>query len=72
MIGLFNVQRAMQDPFDVDGLDNVCPKTMCQEICNAIKVLKYDGNGALNMGADDFEQDEFHSRDSTSQSKSVP
>lgn len=43
MIGLFNVQRAMQDPFDSAGIDNVDAKVMCQEIANAIRIVKSDG-----------------------------
>ena len=49
MIGLFNVQRAMQDTFDTAGLDSVDAKVMCQEIANAIRVVKNDGVTPLDI-----------------------
>lgn len=42
MVGLYNVQRALQDPFDGQGFDDIHTETMCNEICNAIKVSGND------------------------------
>jgi len=55
MIGLFNVQRAMQDPFDTGGIDNVNAKVMCQEIANAIRIVRSDGARAWDEDTEDVE-----------------
>jgi len=47
MVGLFNVQRAMQDPFISSGFDNIHIETMCHEVHNAIKITAHNGSTPL-------------------------
>merc|ERR1712196_478436 len=42
MVGLYNVQRALQDPFDEDGLDDIKVTVMIKEICDNMKFVKKD------------------------------
>lgn len=49
MVGLYNVQRALQDPFDEDGLDDIKTSTMIREIFHALAIVGHDGSGQLEL-----------------------
>ena len=44
--------RAWQDPFDGGGFDDIHTETMCNEICNAIKISGNDGVVPLHLALD--------------------
>jgi len=47
MVGLYNVQRALQDPFDEDGLDDIKVTIMFREIFHALQIVIHDGSSPL-------------------------
>ena len=56
MIGLYNVQRAMQDPFCtmyVVGFDDIPVVKVCREIHNACKIAGQEGHMPFVLDDDD-------------------
>jgi len=61
MVGFFNVQGMLEDPFDEEGLDDVKTTCMCREISHAMEVV---GPNHRNAGEVEYEikyeNDDFH------------